>query len=80
MVSEQLLVLVCIPPGVRIALGEEQVGRLVSAHPRAEVVITSDTDRFADLLPRADAVLIWPAMAPLADARPPSGKPTAVDP
>lgn len=65
MVSEQLFVLVGIPAGVRAAIGEEQVGRLVSAHPRAEVVITGDADRFTEVLPRADAVLIWPAMAPL---------------
>ncbi len=38
---------------------------LVAAHPRAEVVLVDDADRFAALLPRADAAMLMPQMAPL---------------
>ncbi len=65
MVSESLFVLAGIPEGVRKIFGEDQLRRLASAHARAEVVVADDPDRFTALLPRADAVLIWPSMAQL---------------
>ncbi len=65
MAAERLFVLVGIPAGLRALIEEEQLGRLVAAHPRAEVVIVADDpDQFSALLPRADAVLAWPTLAP----------------
>jgi phosphoglycerate dehydrogenase-like enzyme len=65
MASENVFVLVNMPPRFRAALGEEQVHRLASAHPHAEVLIADDTEQFTALLSHADGVLIWPTMAPL---------------
>lgn len=63
MAREHLFVLAGIPMGVRHALGEDEVQRLTSAHPHAEVVMVDDPDQFTTLLPRADAVLVWVSMA-----------------
>ena len=65
MVSQGLFVLVSIPAGVRAALGEERLQSLTEVHPRVEVAFADDPDRFAALLPHADAVLMWPNMTAL---------------
>lgn len=75
MAPERLFLLASIPPAVRAALGEEQVQRLASAHPRVEVAMIDDPEEFAATLPRADAALVWPALAPsLAPALCPGGR------
>jgi phosphoglycerate dehydrogenase-like enzyme len=65
MASERLFVLAGIPAGAHNIFGEDQIRRLAAAHARVEVVVVEDPDRFTALLPGADAVLIWPSMAPL---------------
>jgi D-2-hydroxyacid dehydrogenase (NADP+) len=65
MATTDVFVLTSMPAGLRAALGEEQVRRLANAHPRAAVALVDAPDRFAALLPRADAVLAWPSIAPL---------------
>jgi D-2-hydroxyacid dehydrogenase (NADP+) len=65
MAEQDVFVVVSMQSGLRAALGEERVRQLVAAHPRAEVALAADPDRFAELLPRADAALVWPTMAPL---------------
>ncbi len=75
MVEQDVFVVVSVPTGLRAAVGEERLGRLLAAHPRAEVVTTDDPDCFAELLPRADAAIVWPTMAPLlAPALRPGGR------
>lgn len=65
MAEQDVFVLVSMPAGLRAALGEEQVRRLAAADPRAEVVLAEDPDRFTELLPQADAALVWHTMGPL---------------
>lgn len=65
MAERDVFVVMSMPTGLRAALGEERLQQVLDAHPRAEVVLTADPDRFAELLPRADAALVWPTMAPL---------------
>ncbi len=75
MPEDAIFVLVGVPAGARAAIGEEQFQRLTSAHPRADVAIVDDPDRFAAILPRADAALVWLDMAPLlAPALRPGGR------
>lgn len=76
MASEHLFLLASIPAAVRAALGgDEQIRRVTTAHPLVEVVLVDRPEQFTALLPRADAVLIWPAMAPLlAPALQPGGR------
>jgi phosphoglycerate dehydrogenase-like enzyme len=75
MVERDVFVVVSMPAGLRAALGEERLQQLVAAHPRVEVALAADPDRFAELLPRADAALVWPTMAPLlAPALRPGGR------
>src|SRR5690349_7188817 len=65
MAAQDVFVLVHMPPGLRALMGEERLRELVAAHPRAEVMLVDDPDRFAALLPRADAAMVFPAMVPL---------------
>ena len=75
MAAADVFVVVSMPAGLRAAIGEERLRRLVAAHPRAEVALAEDPERFAALLPRADAALVWPTMAPLlAPALRPGGR------
>jgi phosphoglycerate dehydrogenase-like enzyme len=75
MAERDVFVLVSMPPGLRAALGEERLRRLVAAHPRAEVVPAESPARFAELLPHADAALVWPTMVSLlAPALRPGGR------
>jgi phosphoglycerate dehydrogenase-like enzyme len=75
MAADTIFVLVGVPAAVRAAIGEEHFQRLTSAHPRAEVAIVDDPNRFAALLPRADAALTWLGMASwLAPALRPGGR------
>ena len=60
--TPEFFVLVGVPAPVRAAIGEAQFQRLTSAHPRADVVNVDNPDQFTALLPRADAVMIWPDM------------------
>ena len=65
MAAEDLFVLAGMPAAVHTGLGEERRARLAAAHPRAEVaIVADDPERFGTLLPRADAALIWPTVAP----------------
>lgn len=61
MAAQDLFIIVNVPSIVP----EELRQRLVTAHPRAEVVLVDDPEHFAALLPRADAALLLPPMAPL---------------
>ena len=63
--AEDVFVVVSMPAGLRAALGEDRLRRLGTAHPRAEVALVDDPDRFTALLPSADAALVWPTMGPL---------------
>ncbi|MFN8514123.1 MAG: D-2-hydroxyacid dehydrogenase [Chloroflexia bacterium] len=63
--TQDVFVLAHTPPGFRAFLGEEGLRQLVAAHPRAEVVLADDPDRFAALLPRADGAIMMPSLAPL---------------
>jgi phosphoglycerate dehydrogenase-like enzyme len=65
MAAQTSFVLVHMPPGLRTLFGEERLRQLVAAHPRAEVALVDDPDRFAELLPRADAAMVFPAMVSL---------------
>jgi hypothetical protein len=40
--ERDVFVVVCLPAGLQAAFGEDRVGRLVAAHPRAEVVVVAD--------------------------------------
>src|SRR5262249_44333966 len=62
-------VLVGISPAVRtMVVGEENLQRLTRAHPRVRVEIVDTAERFADLLPDADGVLVLPGAFPLGSA------------
>jgi phosphoglycerate dehydrogenase-like enzyme len=76
MTAERLTMVAYIPTGVRTALGgDEQIRRVTTAHPRVAVILTDEPDQFTAELPRADAVLIWPALASrLAPALEPRGR------
>lgn len=65
MVAEDVFVVVHMPAGLHALLGEERLRRLVNAHPRAEVALAEDAEQFAALLPRADAAMVLPPVAPL---------------
>jgi hypothetical protein len=71
--GERLYAVVSMPAGLHEALGDAQVRRLASANPRAEVALVGDPARFAEPLPRADAALVWPTMAPLLAPAPARG-------
>ncbi len=58
--SNNLFVLVGLPRQVRDVLGEEPLTRLFHAHPQVRVDIVESLEKFAELLPGADAVLVWP--------------------
>jgi phosphoglycerate dehydrogenase-like enzyme len=60
MTSETLFALVGLPRQVCDVLGEEQLQRLVHAHPQVRIDLVERPERFAERLPGADAVLIWP--------------------
>lgn len=75
MSAHDVSILIHMPPGVRALIGEERLRHLVAAHPRAEVALAADPDRFAELLPRADAALVMPSAGPLlAPALRPEGR------
>ena len=62
-------VLIGISPTVRtIVVGEENLQRVIRAHPRVRVEIADTVERFADLLPEADGVLVLPAAFRLSPA------------
>lgn len=61
MAAQGVFVIVNLPAGIP----EESRQSLVAAHPRAEVALVDDPDCFATLLPRADAALLMPDLAPL---------------
>ena len=61
MPARDVFVIVNVPSSVSEPLRQ----RLVAAHPRAEVVLVDDPDRFAELLPRADAAMLMPTLTPL---------------
>lgn len=65
MAEQDVFVVIGLPPGGGTVFGEERLGRLRAAHPRAAIVMTEDSDHFAALVPRADAVLVWPTLATL---------------
>lgn len=61
MAAQGVFVIVNLPSSIAQELRQS----LVSAHPRAEVAPVDDPDRFAELLPRADAAMLMPDLAPL---------------
>ncbi len=67
-------VVVGIPPMYRSVIGEDNLGRLTQAHPRARVEITDAPLRFAGLLPEADGVLVGPGFPLQATALRPDGR------
>ena len=71
---DRVFILVGIPASLRALTSEQNVSRLLEAHPRARVVITDEPERFAALLPEADGVLAWPGFVPDAAALRPGGR------
>ena len=63
--ANNVFVVVHMPVGLRAALGEGRLRDLVAAHPRAKVNLAVGPDEVAALLPRADAALIVPSVAPV---------------
>ncbi len=61
MPAQDVFVIVNVPSSISEALRQS----LVAAHPRAEVALVDDPGRFAALLPRADAAMLMPTLAPL---------------
>ena len=63
--DERLFVVFGAPVGFRNIAGQEQLARLGLAHPRVTVEIADDEVRFAELLPSADAALVFGGFARL---------------
>ena len=57
MVSKESLVLLGIPPSMRDLIGEQNLDRLLDAHPRVRVERTYDKDQFTELVKQVDAVI-----------------------
>src|SRR5262245_58867812 len=62
MVAERLVVVVGLPAGL---FSVDPLPPLRAAHPRVDVELAESPERFAALLPNADAVIVWPSFAPL---------------
>ena len=59
MADAALFVLFGAPPGLQAAVGARELERLTTAHPRVRVEIVSDGARFAQMLPEADAAMVF---------------------
>ena len=55
--SNELFVVLSVPPTMRDLLGEEHLEKLSEAHPRVRVKRTYDTDQFAELVKQADGAI-----------------------
>jgi phosphoglycerate dehydrogenase-like enzyme len=75
MSTEKKVVLVLIPPRGRTVLGEANLGRLDSAHPRVRVEQIDDPERFAVLAAEADGIIVWPDFVVPPAALRPGGRP-----
>ena len=75
MSSNDLLVLMGAPPGVWNIASPEHIATLDSVHPRLRVERTEDQERFAALLPEADAAFVFgPFIGLLPPALHPGGR------
>src|SRR5262245_185515 len=72
MSSDDILVLMGAPAGVWKIANPEHVARLDRGHPRLSVVRTDDQERFAALLPEADAAFVF---GPFIELLPPALRP-----
>ena len=61
MSARDVFVIVNVPSGIP----DELCRSLVAAHPRAEVALVDNPDRFTELLPRADGAMLMPTMTSL---------------
>jgi phosphoglycerate dehydrogenase-like enzyme len=76
MSMDDLTILMGAPPGVWNIASPEHIATLDSAHPRVRVERTDDQERFAALLPEADAVFVFggPFISLLPPALQPGGR------
>ena len=59
MTGERLSVLIGMPQGIWNVLDEETKARLLNPHPNVNIETANDPEQYAEILPRADGVLVW---------------------
>ena len=59
MTGEKLSVLIGMPQGIWNVLDEETKARLLNPHPNVNIETANDPEQYAEILPRADGVLVF---------------------
>ena len=62
--NSALLVVITVPPTIRVALTEDDLSRLRAAHPNVGVELIEAPTAFLERLSDADAAVVWPTFLP----------------